>query len=54
MKPIWDTTFLSIISTPITGILAMIIAFLIVRKKFLGKGFIEFITMMAIAIREQL
>ena len=50
MKPIWDTTFLSIISTPITGILAMIIAFLIVRKKFLGKGFIEFITMMAIAI----
>lgn len=50
MKPIWDTTFLSIISTPITGILAMIIAFLIVRRKFLGKGFIEFITMMAIAI----
>lgn len=50
MKPIWDTTFLSIVSTPITGILAMIIAFLIVRRKFLGKGFIEFITMMAIAI----
>lgn len=50
MKPIWDTTVLSIISTPITGILAMIIAFLIVRRKFLGKGFIEFITMMAIAI----
>ncbi|MCD7979595.1 MAG: ABC transporter permease subunit, partial [Fusobacterium sp.] len=50
MKPIRDTTLLSIISTPITGILAMIIAFLIVRRKFLGKGFIEFITMMAIAI----
>lgn len=50
MKPIWDTTFLSIISTPITGVLAMIIAFLIVRRKFFGKGFIEFITMMAIAI----
>ncbi|MBR8701432.1 hypothetical protein IX317_001330 [Fusobacterium sp. DD29] len=50
MKPIFDTTMLSIISTPITGVLAMIIAFLIVRKKFLGKAFIEFTTMMAIAI----
>ncbi len=50
MKPIWDTTFLAIISTPITGILAMIIAFLIVRRRFVGRSFIEFITMMAIAI----
>lgn len=50
MKPIIDTTILSLISTPITGILAMIIAFLIVRGKFIGKGFIEFSTMMAIAI----
>lgn len=50
MKPIFDTTLLSIISTPITGVLAMIIAFLIVRKKFIGKSFVEFTTMMAIAI----
>lgn len=50
MKPIIDTTILSLISTPITGILAMIIAFLIIRGKFIGKGFIEFSTMMAIAI----
>ncbi|MFK4784738.1 ABC transporter permease [Fusobacterium sp. MFO224] len=50
MKPIRDTTLLALISTPITGILAMIIAFLIVRKEFFGRSFIEFITMMAIAI----
>lgn len=50
MKPIRDTTLLALISTPITGILAMIIAFLIVRKEFFGKSFIEFTTMMAIAI----
>ena len=50
MKPIIDTTILSLISTPITGVLAMIIAFLIIRGKFIGKGFIEFSTMMAIAI----
>lgn len=50
MKPIVDTTALALISTPITGLFAMIIAFLIVRKRFVGKSFIEFTTMMAIAI----
>ncbi len=50
MKPIFDTTFLALISTPITGIIAMVIGFLIVRKKFIGKGFIEFFTMIALAI----
>ena len=50
MKPIVDTTALALISTPITGIFAMVIAFLIVRKRFVGKSFIEFTTMMAIAI----
>ncbi|AOT72100.1 ABC transporter permease [Geosporobacter ferrireducens] len=50
MKPIKDTTFLSMIATPISGILAMIIAFLIVRKKFIGKSFVEMTTMLALAI----
>lgn len=49
-KAILDTTFLSILATPITGILGMIIAFLLVRKKFIGKGFIEFISMLGIAV----
>lgn len=50
MKPIKDTTFLSLVATPLSGILAMIIAFLIVRRNFLGKSFIEVTTMLALAI----
>ena len=49
-KAIIDTTWLSIIATPITGILGMIIAFLVVRKKFLGRGFINFASMLSIAV----
>jgi iron(III) transport system permease protein len=49
-QPVITTTFLSIIATPISGILGMVIAFLIVRKKFFGKSFIEFTTIMALAI----
>ena len=45
-----DTTYLAAIATPITGIYGMIIAFLIVRKKFYGKGFIEFTSLLAMAI----
>ncbi|SES98248.1 iron(III) transport system permease protein [Natronincola peptidivorans] len=50
MKPIKDTTFLSLIATPLSGVLAMIIAFLIVRKNFFGKSFMEVTTMLALAI----
>jgi len=50
MKPIMDTTILSLWATPISGILAMIVAFLIVRKKFFGKGMLELTTMLALAI----
>lgn len=45
-----DTTLLSAIATPITGIIAMIIAFLIVRKKFYGRGFVEFSSLLAMAV----
>ncbi|WP_243169701.1 ABC transporter permease [Clostridium algidicarnis] len=45
-----DTTYLAAIATPITGIYGMIIAFLIVRKKFYGKGFIEFTSLLAMAV----
>ncbi|MFU0825914.1 ABC transporter permease [Clostridium sp.] len=45
-----DTTLLSAISTPITGVLGMVIAFLIVRKKFFGRGFIEFTSLLAMAV----
>ncbi|MCX7950638.1 MAG: iron ABC transporter permease [Clostridiales bacterium] len=50
MKPILDTTYLSLISMPITGLLGMIIAFLIVRKRFIGRGAVEFVSMLSMAI----
>ena len=50
LKPILDTTWLALLSMPITGILGMIIAFLIVRKKFLGRGLIEFSSLLSMAI----
>ncbi|QAT38900.1 iron ABC transporter permease [Clostridium sp. JN-9] len=45
-----DTTLLAAIATPITGVLAMIIAFLIVRKKFYGRSFVEFTSLLAMAV----
>ncbi len=50
VKPILDTTELSLLAMPITGILGMIIAFLIVRKKFVGRGLIEFVSLLSLAI----
>jgi len=50
IKPILDTTLLALIATPITGILAMVIAFLTVRRRFPGRNYMEFTTMLAIAI----
>ncbi|MBN2628110.1 MAG: iron ABC transporter permease [Spirochaetales bacterium] len=49
-KPVLTTTSLAVVATPVSGVLAMIIAFLIVRRKFFGKSFIEFTTIMALAI----
>ena len=50
MKPIIDTTILSLISMPITGLLGMIIAFLIVRKRFPGRQWVEFTSLLSMAI----
>ncbi len=49
-KAIFDTTWLSFIATPITGLLGMVIAFLVVRKRFIGKGFINFASLLSIAV----
>lgn len=48
--PIITTTQLSIVATIIASIFSMVLGFLIVRKKFIGKTFIEFTTMMGLAI----
>ena len=45
-----DTTLLAIIATPISGILGMIVAYLVVRKKFIGRGFINFASLLSIAV----
>lgn len=42
VEAILDTTFLSAISTPVAAILGMIIAWLVVRKKFTGKDALDF------------
>ena len=42
VEAILDTTFLSILATPVAAILGMIIAWLVVRKKFTGKDALDF------------
>lgn len=49
-KPIFDTTQLSLVAMPIAGILGMIIAYLVTKKKFVGRGLIEFVAMLSIAV----
>lgn len=50
LKPILDTTYLALLSMPLTGAVSMVIAFLIVRQRFPGRGAIEFVSMLAMAI----
>lgn len=45
-----DTTKLSVIATPIAGVMGMVIAFLVARKKFLGRNALDFSTMLGIAV----
>jgi iron(III) transport system permease protein len=42
LDAIADTTFLSAVATPIAGLAGMVIAFLVVRKKFSGKEALDF------------
>ena len=45
-----DSILLSLIATPITALLSMIISYLVVKKKFKLKGFIEFVSILAMAV----
>ena len=49
-KAFTDSFVLSLIASPITALLSMIISYLVVKKKFKGKGFIEFVSMLAMAV----
>jgi iron(III) transport system permease protein len=45
-----DTLILAGVATPITGLLGMIIAFLVVRKEFVGKGLMDLTSMLTFAV----
>ncbi len=50
MKAFRDSFILSLIASPITALLSMIISYLVVKKKFKTKGLIEFVSMLAMAV----
>lgn len=45
-----DSFLLSAIAAPICALLSMIISYLVVKKRFHGRGFIEFVSMLAMAV----
>jgi len=49
-KAFQDSFMLSLISAPITALLSMIISYLVVKRKFRTKGFIELVSMLAMAV----
>ena len=49
-KAFRDSFLLSLASAPITALLSMIISYLVVKRKFRAKGFVEFVSMLAMAV----
>ncbi len=49
-KAFKDSFVLSMIASPITALLSMIISYLVVKKRFRGRGFIEFVSILAMAV----
>src|SRR5574344_2224248 len=49
-KVFLDSIWLSLIASPITALLSMMIAYLVVKRKFYGKGLMEFLSMLAMAV----
>ena len=45
-----DSLALSTLATPLTGLLGMFIAFLVIRKRFIGRGVMEFTSMLTFAV----
>ncbi len=50
MKAFQDSFVLSVIASPITALMSMIISYLVVKKRFRGRGFIEFVSILAMAV----
>jgi len=49
-EAIKDTLIVAVLSTPTSGLLAMMIAFLVVRRRFPGKGALEFSSLLNFAV----
>ncbi len=49
-KAFTDSFLLSLIASPITALLSMIISYLVVKRNFRSKGFIEAVSMLAMAV----
>lgn len=50
LKAFKDSFVLSLIAAPLTAFLSMVISYLVVKKNFKSKGFIEFVSMLAMAV----
>ncbi len=50
LKAFKDSFVLSLIASPITALLSMIISYLVVKRKFRARGFIEAVSMLAMAV----
>ncbi len=50
MSAFKSSVTLSLIAAPITAIMSMIIAYIVVKKNFKSKGFIEFVSILAMAV----
>lgn len=50
MKPVKDTLLIAVLAAPIGGILSMIVAYLAVRKRFIGRRFVEYVSMLGMAV----
>ncbi|MBQ9187715.1 MAG: iron ABC transporter permease [Clostridia bacterium] len=50
VKQYRDSITLALIAAPITSLMSMLIAWMVVKKKFALKGYIEFVSMMAMAV----
>ena len=50
LKAFKDSFLLSLIASPITALLSMIISYLVVKRRFRAKGFIEAVSMLAMAV----
>jgi iron(III) transport system permease protein len=49
-KAMIDTTLLASIATPIAGLMGMLIAFLVVRRTFMGRNLVDFTSVLGLAV----